>query len=748
MEDDELIGEFLTESYENLDRLDADLVELETDPASTEHLGSIFRSIHTIKGTCGFLGFERLGAVAHSGENLLGLLREGVLDLDAERTSALLAMVDRIRELLADVARAGVEGDGDDIALLARLDRLADVTAVPAAAAPVEPDPEPTPQPTPEPTPELALEAPEPAPVPAPAPVAPPAAPAQPPVVADATVRVPVTLLDRMMDLVGELVLARNQVLQHVSAVEDASFLSTAQRLNLVTSELQEEVTRARMQPVGSLWTRIPRVVRDLALTLGKKVRVELEGAGTELDRTLIEAIKDPLTHMIRNAVDHGVEAPDVRERAGKPAEGVLRLRAFHEGGQVHMEITDDGGGIDPARMRARAVQRGLLLPAQAEALSDADALLLVFAPGFSTAEAVSAVSGRGVGMDVVKTNIEQIGGAVEIESAAGRGTTMRIRIPLTLAIIPALTVESGGARYAIPQVSLAELVLVDLSPPASAISHVHDAPVLRLRDRLLPLVDLGEQLGLPGAGTAALRRREGTVSVVVLQVGATTFGLVVDTIRDTQEIVVKPLGEQLNHLTLYAGATIMGDGGVALILDVAGLAAHCGVLQRPADGARTPDATSEDAPGETTWLLLGLGDGRTAALPLADVARLESFDAGAVEQVAGRPVVQYGEEILPLVEVAEALDLAGAAPRSDEDPLAVVVHRSGDRAVGLVVAEILDVVQASARVDPAGRGTATCGAVVLQGRVTAVLDLAVLLALTDRPAAAAGRALVGALGG
>ena len=737
VQDDELIGEFLAESYENLDRLDADLVELETDPTSVEHLGSIFRSIHTIKGTCGFLGFERLGAVAHSGENLLGLLREGTLRLDAERTSALLAMVDRIRGLLADVAGTGAEAAGDDSDLVGRLDALAREDVPPPAA--VIPPPPVAELPGSEPAAPAAEADGESA-----RPVA--AAPA------DATVRVPVTLLDRMMDLVGELVLARNQVLQHVSSVEDATFISTAQRLNLVTSELQEEVTRARMQPIGGLWTRIPRVVRDLALILDKRVRVEMEGATTELDRTLIEAIKDPLTHMIRNAVDHGIESPAVREAAGKPAEGILRLRAFHEGGQVHMEITDDGGGIDPARMRSRAVQRGVLTPAQAELMSDAEAFLLIFAPGFSTAEAVSAVSGRGVGMDVVKTNIEQIGGAVEVESVVGTGTTVRIRIPLTLAIIPALTVESGGARYAIPQVGLAELVLVDLGQATTAISRVHDAPVLRLRDRLLPLVDLDEQLGLPSSN--ALAAAEGTVSIVVLQVNGTQFGLVVGTIRDTQEIVVKPLGAQLNHLSLYAGATIMGDGGVALILDVAGFAAHCGILQRGAEATRSGAAPDrEPEASETTWLLLDVGAGRTAAVRLSDVARLESIPAAAVEHVGGRPVVQYGAQILSLVDVAGVLAPSAATGVVARGPVGardaqipVVVHRAGGQAVGLVVEEILDVVTASALVDPAGRGAGTCGAVVLRGRVTAVLDLAVMLAQPTAPVPE--RVPVGALGG
>ena len=509
---DDIVQEFLVESLEGLDQLEHDFVELEKNPDDNARLANIFRCIHTIKGTCGFLGFSKLESVTHRGENLLSKLRDGALRLNPEITSALLTLVDAVRSIMACIEADGSEGDTDFSALIDLLTRLhtgeaGEAAAEPASQDATEPAEEPAPAAAPEASeaaaeaaapPEPAAEAaapPEPAASAAPAPPEPAAAAPAPPEptpapaaaapepevtkkpetnsISDRSIRVDVELLDQLMNLVGELVLARNQVLQY-SAAESSSMLNaTSQRLNLITSELQEGVMKTRMQPIGNVWSKFPRVVRDLAVACGKKVRIEMDGKETELDKTLIEAIKDPLTHIVRNAIDHGLENPDDRVAVGKDACGVLHLRAYHEGGQVNIEISDDGRGIDPSRVLDKAMKRGLLTGEQASRMSDREILNLIFMPGFSTAEKVTNISGRGVGMDVVRSNIESIGGTVDISSTVGLGTLLRIKIPLTLAIIPALIVRCGGDRYALPQVSLLELVRLEGETAKSGIEEV-----------------------------------------------------------------------------------------------------------------------------------------------------------------------------------------------------------------------------------------------------------------------------------
>ena len=595
----DMVKEFLIESYENLDQLDRDLVTLEQDPHSQSTLASVFRTIHTIKGTCGFLGFGKLESLAHVGESLLCKLRERELLLDPDITSGLLAQVDAIRQMLESIEQIGNEGDTDYADLRERLVKLQQPRQPqqPAAVENAEPDVQPNVA--------AASTLPGDATIEAghsnPKNVAAVAAPVdgdsrsagevlvergeahaeqvhevlktqQEARLSEGCIRVDVSLLEKLMNRVGELVLARNQILQYTSASEDTTFLNTCQRLNLITTELQEGVMKTRMQPIDTIWSKFPRVVRDLALQCGKQVRVEMEGKETELDKTIVEAIKDPLTHLVRNSVDHGIESPEQRVAAGKPAEGRLHLRAFHEGGQVNIEITDDGGGLKLDRIKKKALDRGLITADQGSRMRDRELALLIFRPGFSTAEKVTNVSGRGVGMDVVKTNIEKIGGAVDIQSQPGRGTTIKIKIPLTLAIIPALVVSSGGDRYAIPQVSLLELVRLEGAQARQGIEQLHSAPVYRLRGQLLPLVYLNRELGLSEVPDAATQD-DGIVNIVVLRADDRQFGLVVDAINDTEEIVVKPLGKQFKGVSIFAGATIMGDGNVALILDVLGVA-------------------------------------------------------------------------------------------------------------------------------------------------------------------------------
>jgi len=535
----------------------------------------------------------------------------------------------------------------------------------------------------------------------------------------DANIRVGVGLLDKLMDLVGELVLTRNQILQFNIEREDPALNATSQRLNLITTELQEGVMKTRMQPIGMVWNKLPRVVRDMATTLGKQIHLQMDGAETELDRTIIEAIKDPLMHLVRNSCDHGIESPEVRVRAGKSPQGTLTLRAYHEGGQVNIEIGDDGAGIDVARVKQKALENGLLRPEQAEKLSDREALGLIFQPGFSTAQVVTNFSGRGVGMDVVKSHIEKIGGVVDISSRLGEGATVKIRIPLTLAIIPGLVITSGGERFVIPQVSLLELIRLESDPSGKHIEYVHGTPVFRRRGSLLPIAYLNQVLGLNSAD------HDEAVSMVVLQAEDRQFGLVVDGINDTQEIVVKPLGKQLKGLTLYAGATIMGDGRVALILDVLGIGQRSGVLAEFLEQAR--GAGQQKTQSDITQqrlLLFRAGSFARLAVPLSLVARLEEFPQSAIEHASGGQVVQYRDRILPLVSLRKVLEPNATDPGDPPDPVQVVVFNDGNNSLGMVVDEILDVTEDAVTVRQGSERNGLLGSAVVGKQVTDFLDL------------------------
>ncbi|MEM6366665.1 MAG: chemotaxis protein CheA [Myxococcota bacterium] len=725
---DEIVSEFLVESSEGLDQLDQDFVELEKNPGDKALLANIFRCIHTIKGTCGFLGFSKLESVTHVGENLLSRLRDGELSLTPEITSALLAMVDAVRSIMGHIEESEGEGDTDYGPLVERLSALTRGEAAPPAEAEAEdaqadnkPEADSKGDESSDPEAESQPAAPSPA-APAPEKSSEAGEERQSKSLSEGSIRVDVGLLDKLMNLVGELVLARNQVLQYTNTAADNGLNATTQRLNLITTELQESVMKTRMQPIGNVWSKFPRVVRDLSMSFGKKVEVEMEGKETELDKTIIEAIKDPLTHIVRNAVDHGMETPEAREAAGKPAQGTLHLRAFHEGGQVNIEISDDGRGVDAQKVLAKALQRGLVTQEQAARMTERSILNLIFFPGFSTAEKVTNVSGRGVGMDVVRSNIEKIGGTVDIQSQLGRGTTLRIKIPLTLAIVPALIVRTAGDRFALPQVNLLELVRLEGETARKGIEYVRGAPVHRLRGQLLPLVYLNRTLGLPDAPPRAEDEEE-EINIVVLQADERVFGLVVDEILDTEEIVVKPLGKQLKTVDAFAGATIMGDGAVALILDVLGLSNRAGlavVSRRVAEA----EAEGMAAAGEEkqTMLLFQAGENRRVAIPLSDVARLEEFDAQIIERAGSTEVVQYRGHIMPLVRLSEVLG-RHSLPQEGET-LHVVVYKNGAGSVGLIVDKILDIVDEQIAVHRTRGRSGIVGSAVIQEKVTDVLDV------------------------
>jgi len=730
---DEIVQEFLVESYEALDRLDGDLLALERDPNSRDVLASIFRVMHTIKGTCGFLGFHKLERVAHAAESLLGGLRDGALEVSPPIASSLLNTGDALRQMLAHIERAGNDGEEDFLHLVATLERLrasggtdvpTRVPVVPAAprtssAAAAAGKDQPKPQ----------------------RPAAPRSGDTDEPnkaaSVTDTNIRVDVGILDNLMTLVGELVLARNHIAQITAGTDhDPVLAAAAQHLNSITSDLQDGVMRTRLQPINTAWARFPRVVRDLAMALGKQVRVETDGDDTELDRSIIEAIKDPLMHLVRNAVDHGIETPAEREAAGKPAEGVVHIRASHEGGQVTIQMHDDGRGIDLERVRAKAVERGLLKPEQAKKMSVRDTVELIFLPGFSTADQVTNLSGRGVGMDVVKTNVGRIGGSVEVVTKSGKGTTYTLKIPLTLAIIPALLVTSGGQRYAIPQVNLLELVRAT----PDQIETVHGAPVYRLRGKLLPLVYLAAELG----GEVGETRSH---HIVVLQADDRRIGLVVDGVTDSAEIVVKPVGSYLKGVDTFAGATILGDGHVGLILDIIGLARRAHVLTKAQERELEQEVARDDVAdtGADAIALLVFTDheGGRMAIPLEMVTRLEEFPREELEQSGPFPVVQYGEEILHLVDISRLMLERRHAARTDGlssmgDALPVLVYLHEGRRVGVVVGAILDVVHHDlVELEPGSR-PGVAGTMITQGRVTEVLDLPQILSDWDEDALAA----------
>jgi two-component system, chemotaxis family, sensor kinase CheA len=725
---DSFLRDFLAESHENLDALDRAFVALEQTPGDRVLLSNVFRTLHTLKGSSGFFGFWRLEKLAHAAESLLGRLRNGELQLNEAMTAALLGTVDDIRASLKHIEQTGQESAKDFTAHIKVLKQLAEGRpgVVPPKAQPAA------------------------------SPAAPPPSAgvvegtqftkqSDGPTAADSTVRVDVGLLDQLMNLVGELVLARNRLLPFAVNHADAAFASATQRLDGITTELQERVMKTRMQPINHVWSKFPRLVRDLSAQCGKQINLVMEGTETELDRTLLDAIKDPLTHMVRNCVDHGIEPPDARVAAGKSPVGRLLLRAYHESGLVVIEISDDGAGINLARVRQKAVERGFLKAEDAARLNDRQATDLIFLPGFSTAETTTSVSGRGVGMDVVKTNIENSGGSIELSSVLGQGTTLRLKIPLTLAIVPALFVGCAGERFAIAQTSLLELVRLDPAQEGTRVEEVYGAPVCRLRGKLLPLVFLKRELQLePRAGDfqspsgSVTEAKDGDcqspapaepVTIVVLQSEGHRFGLVVDEVHDTEEIVVKPVGALLKGIPAFAGATILGDGSVALILDVAGLAVMSGVAAKLRERQPAEEAPAQRAahPDEKSLLLFHMGGAEHMAIPLDLVTRLEKFPRTRIERSGGREVVQYDGGILPLVRVADFVEGCPATADSAET-IDVVVHHARQQPVGLVVGQIRDIVTAPLRVTEATRQRGLLGSAIVGDRITGVLDVPAIL--------------------
>ena len=540
----------------------------------------------------------------------------------------------------------------------------------------------------------------------------------------EASIRINIDLLDKLMNLVGELVLSRNQVLQCISTQSDSNFIAVSQRLNLITSELQEGVMKTRMQPIGNVWSKFTRIVRDLSISLKKKVNLEMHGKETELDKTLIEAIKDPLIHIIRNSLDHGIETPAERHAAGKPEEGTLSLKAYHESGHVHIEVMDDGHGISPDKVKNKALSKGLINTEQAARMSERDALNLIFLPGLSTAEQITNVSGRGVGMDVVKTNIERINGTIELQSVVGRSTTLKIKIPLTLAIIPALIITSGQNRYAIPQVNLLELVRLEADEINQNIQFVMDTPIYKLRGKLLPLVYLSKEFKVINEEEHAVE--SDSVNIVVLQAGEMQFGLVVDYINDTQEIVVKPLNKLLKNLSIYSGATIMGDGNVSLILDPMGVARKAGLLTTQAqnDKLKEMNTANKEMGTRQTLLLLRAGETNLMAVPLNKVDRIEEFSVASIETAGQQEVVQYRNSIMPLVWLANFINVRKVDTSHINDKVQVVVYSRDNKNVGIIVDHVYDIVEGTFKLHEKFSEVGVIGTAIIDDKVTEILDI------------------------
>ena len=683
---DDLLADFLTETNENLAELDVALVTLERTPNDEATLSFIFRLVHTIKGTCGFLGLPRLERVAHAGENVLGKIRDKALTVTPDIVSQILAALDCVKSIVAHLGAAGTEPAGDDADLIATLN----ATASGQTAAP-EPEKNPEPE------------------------VAPAAASTVTPTAAVQTIRVTVDVLEDLMTLVSELVLTRNQLLQLARSQENAAFSVPLQRLSHITSDLQEGVMKTRMQPIGNAWNKLPRLVRDLSREMNKKIELTMLGADTELDRQVLEFIKDPLTHMVRNSGDHGLETPDERRAAGKPESGRISLNAFHEGGHIIIEIADDGRGLAIDRIKAKALANGLASEAELAVMSDDQIARFIFRAGLSTAAKLTAVSGRGVGMDVVKTNIERIGGTVDLKNKPGHGTTFIIKIPLTLAIVSALIVEAGHERFAIPQLSVVELVRARREADGtteSVIERINGTPFLRLRRRLLPLVSLSGllQLGVP-------QTDDDGAYIVVAQVGTNMLGIIVDRVFDTEEIVVKPVTAILRHVTMFSGNTILGDGSVIMILDPNGIARATGIgaggEAKPAPVAATEKAHSGQ---KTTMLLFRANGDQKMAVPLGLVARLEDIPRERIELSCGEPVTQYRGKLMPLVPISGIHD-----PERATQPVLVFTDR--DRAMGLMVDSIIDVVDDHLAIELGGVRPGMLGTAVIRGEAMDIVD-------------------------
>jgi two-component system chemotaxis sensor kinase CheA len=654
--------EFFAEVNEGLERISAALIKLERGEGDKALVDSLYRDIHSIKGAVQLFGLEGASHLSHGMENSLEHVRNmDKLEIDKAHVSTLLLCVDLMNMCVQNPQDEAVLKEAQFmVKLLIPFSQVVPVKAIVQVEVKSETA-----------VVETKGDADK----------------------VDTTIRVQVSLLDRLMTLMGEMVLVRNQVLQYSNNCDDLEFLNLSQKLDVVTSELQEETMKTRMQPIGNILTKFQRVVRDLSGSLNKKINLQLVGVETELDKSLIEAVKDPLTHIVRNACDHGIETPDCRLQFGKSETGTITIKAYHEGGQVIVDISDDGKGLSRSKLIQKAIEKGLVTPEKADGMNDRDVQALIFAPGFSTAEKVTNVSGRGVGMDVVKSNIEKIGGLVDITSTEGKGTKITLKIPLTLAIVPAMIIRTQNDRYAIPQVKLVELVRVE----KTAIEFVQGRPVYRLRGNILPLVNLKEILG------AEASESDEAINIVVLNSESQLFGMIVDEILDTADIVVKPLARFLKSISLYSGATVLGDGSVAFILDVLGIAQkHLGTSTHQDSntmGDKYSDALSNEL-ALKEYVLISLGSQAKHAIPLSAVSRMEEIKTTSIELSGHQRVIRYRGGILRIVSLNEILGYPEI--KNETDITQLIVAKVDEELIGIEVNQIIDVLSTRDYLDEA----------------------------------------------
>jgi len=797
---DDLLSEFLTETTESLDVIDVELVKFEQDPNNAGILDNIFRLVHTIKGTCGFLGLPRLEALAHAAETLMGKYRDGS-PVTSEGVSLILDTIDRLKEILGDLEQTAAEPAGSDKDLISKLEAISlsyekAPDEVPASAAaqaeapvsvtendagprvgevsadelerafqeaegPDEPENDAGPRVGEVSEEELErafLETDGPegmdlSPVSATAAAAAaagteeankaetaeakssakdakPAAPDSEGVsLKNQSIRVNVDTLEHLMTMVSELVLTRNQLLEMVRRLDDSEFKVPLQRLSNVTAELQEGVMQTRMQPIGNAWQKLPRIIRDLSKELDKKIDLQMIGAETELDRQVLEMIKDPLTHMVRNSADHGLEPTADRAGLGKPEVGVVTLKAYHEGGHIIIDVTDDGRGINTEKVSGKMLENGLVTQAELDKMTEQQIHKFVFNAGLSTAEKVTSVSGRGVGMDVVRTNIELIGGTVDVKSVQGEGSVFSIKIPLTLAIVSALIVESSNQRFAIPQLSVVELVRTSDNADHK-IEMINNTPVLRLRNKLLPLIKMSQLLHLnvvEGEGGVEIEdgaeievnEEDQNLFVVVIQVGSQCFGIVVDSVFDTEEIVVKPMSAMLRDIALFSGNTILGDGSVIMIIDPNGIAQSVSAsVSQTTEEEEAEQVIASSTDEKTAMLLFRAGSGEPKAVPLSLITRLEEIDIADIEHSNGHDLVQYRGTLMPLVFINDS------TTKKEEGMQPILVFTDERHSMGLVVDEIVDIVEDRLNVEISSKTEGMIGSAVIKGKATEVIDI------------------------
>ncbi len=720
---DEILAEFILEAREIIDRLDGDFVRLEENPGDQALVGNIFRGLHTLKGSSGFFALKRLEKLSHAGESLLGKIRAGQATLDFDKSTRLLEMNDILRSIIEGVEANHIEPAGDDQELIAAL-----LGAIPAeikqthdkiSSPPTNEAPEIVLKPEPQPAPEIQLEYAE------PAEALMPNTPGQDVVV---PVKVNPEVLDKLMNIASEMVLARNRLLPFSQQSSDKLFTSAVRSIDLLTLELQERMMKMRMQPIFHIWDKFPRLVRDVSAECGKKVRLLQEGSETELDRILLDSIRDPLIHLIRNSIDHSIESPEIRLQKGKSELAYLVLRAAHQNGIVIVEVIDDGAGVDYERVRQRAVSRGLISGEKAQLLNHKELIDLIFLPGFSTRDAITNLSGRGVGMDVVKNNIENIGGSIEVTSIPNEGTHVKLKIPLTLAILPTLFVRSGGEIFLIPQNRILELVRFSPNQPNNGIEDFYGTPTFRLRDKLIPLLFLDEQLKM---AKKPLKPKQ-KLFITLLNFNGTLFGLVVEEVLNIQDIVIKPLGELLRDMSNFAGATIMGDGEVALILDVDGIARKSGLVERlQANPIRQEERYVPTVEEMISVLLFEIPGLNKIALPLDSIDHIIKLDPSQIQQNGSREVVYFNEQLMDLVRLDHYVSGGSKDSHLNHARVPVLTCHYRDRLYGLVVKQVTDIIEVPAKLHELAtpqRGLNGC--IIYNDQVINVLDLEEVLVM------------------